>query len=94
MSYQIAWDEQAREFLRKIHKPDAQRIIRKVNSIIEDPFHFLERLVEISGYKLRIGDYRALIDVHEENNSISVVYIGHRKDIYQYLQRTGFRAKN
>jgi len=34
MSFQIDWDKQSRDFLRKIEKKDAQRIIRKINSII------------------------------------------------------------
>ena len=64
MSYQIGWDEKERDFLRKIHKPDAQRIVKKTNSIVEDSFHYLERLVDLSGYKLRIGDYRVLVDIY------------------------------
>lgn len=93
MNYNIAWDEKAREFLRKIHPPDAQRIIKKVNSIVDEPFHYLEILVDIKSYKLRVGDYRILIDVEENKRILSVVLIGHRKDIYQYVQRTGFSKK-
>jgi len=93
MNYNITWDEKAREFLRKIHPPDAQRIIKKVNSIVDEPFHYLEILVDIKSYKLRVGDYRILIDVEENKRILSVVLIGHRKDIYQYVQRTGFSKK-
>ena len=93
MSYQIVWDKKAQDFLRKIHKPDAQRIIKKVNSIVDDPKHYLEILVDIMSYKLRVGDYRVLIDVDENNRQLSVVLIGYRKDIYQYIQRLGFKIK-
>ena len=79
--------------MRKIHPEDAKRIIRKVNSIIDDPRHYLEMLVEIKNYKLRIGDYRALIDLDESNKNISVLFIGHRRDIYKYTKRTGFGKK-
>ena len=87
MSYEIIWDDKARDFLRKIYQKDAKRIIKKVNSIIDDPRHYLETLVKIKSYKLRIGNYRALIDLNENNNILSVVLIGHRKDIYKYVQR-------
>ncbi len=30
MSYQIVWDPEARDFLKKLNKPEAQRIIKKV----------------------------------------------------------------
>ena len=94
MIYEIIWDDKARDFLRKIHKVEAQRIIKKVNSIVSDPRHYLETLVEIKSYKLRIGDYRALIDMDENKKTLSVVLIGHRKDIYKYVQRSGFATNN
>lgn len=93
MSYEVIWDDNVRDFLRKIHKEDAKRIIKKVNSIAEEPRHYLEALVQIKSYKLRIGDYRALIDLDDKNKILSVVLIGHRRDIYKYVQRSGFRRK-
>ncbi|MEK6899771.1 MAG: type II toxin-antitoxin system RelE/ParE family toxin [Nanoarchaeota archaeon] len=93
MSYEISWDEKAREFLRKLHPPDAKRIIKKVNAIADEPLHYLETLVEIKSYQLMVGDYRILIDVDENKKKLSIVLIGHRRDIYQYVQRTGFSRK-
>ena len=93
MTYQITWDEKTRDFLRKLNKPDAQRIVKKVNSIVEDPQHYLESLVGLECYKLRIGDYRVLVDVNESTKNISVLLIGHRREIYQYVQKVGFARK-
>ena len=93
MSYEILWDDKARDFLRKIHQEDAKRIIKKVNSIVDEPRHYVETLVQIKSYKLRIGDYRVLIDLDDNKKTLSVVLIGHRRDIYQYVQRGGFRQK-
>ena len=93
MSYIIRWDKKAKEFLNKIGKANAQRIIKKVNDIVDCPRHYLEFLVDIEGYKLRIGDYRALIDLDESNKLIDVLLVGHRRDVYKYLKRTGFKLK-
>lgn len=93
MNYKIIWDPKVHDFLRKINKEDAKRIIKKVNSIVEDPKHYLETLVEIKSYKLRVGDYRALIDLDEDKKIVSIVLVGHRKDIYKYIKRTQFRKK-
>lgn len=86
MSYQIVWDEKAREFLRKLEKSDAQRIIKKANSIVNDPYHYLESLVGLDGYKLRVGDYRLIVDVNSSTHIIQINKIGHRKNIYQELR--------
>jgi len=93
MSYEVIWDKKSQEFLRKIHREEAKRIVKEVNSIVNDPRHYLESLVEIKSYKLRIGDYRALIDLNENESTLSVVLVGHRKDIYNYIQRSGFGKK-
>ena len=61
MNYSIIWDKEARIFLRKLPKIHAQRIIKKINSITNNPHHFLEPLVNLKSQKLRIGDYGALV---------------------------------
>ena len=85
MAYQIHWDEKAREFLRSISMEDARRIIKKVNGIVDFPRHYLDRLEELNAYKLRVGDYRAIIDLDENAQIISVLFIGHRKNVYNRL---------
>jgi mRNA-degrading endonuclease RelE of RelBE toxin-antitoxin system len=42
---------------------------------------YLEKLRGDPGFKLRAGDYRALIDIEE--NIIAVRVVGHRKNIYK-----------
>jgi len=61
---------------------DARRIVKKVNSIVDFPEHYLEELVELKAYKLRVGDYRLIIDLDKNNKTISIVFIGHRKNVY------------
>lgn len=85
MAYQIHWDEKARDFLRTISKEEAQRIIRKVNAIVDFPWHYLDRLEEVKAYKLRVGDYRLIIDLDENTQIVSVLFIGHRKNVYDRL---------
>jgi mRNA interferase RelE/StbE len=58
-------------------------MINKLNAASEDPRHFLDRLVGDTGYKLRIGDYRAIVDVLETEKVIAVRVVGHRKNVYK-----------
>lgn len=37
----------------------------------------------IAQYRLRIGDYRVLYDVYDDDEAVLVMRIGHRKDIYR-----------
>ncbi len=81
-SYSVKWRSRALDELRKLPKEVAQRLVRRVDIAKGDPKHFLERLVGDPGYKLRAGDYRAIVDILDEEKVMVVRIVGHRKNIY------------
>jgi len=80
--YSIQIEKNAEDFLKKLQKKDAEIILNKVYSIRENPFRFLKRLQGEKLWRLRIGDYRVIVDVIISMNKIIIVRIGHRKNIY------------
>ncbi len=82
MSFSVQWDEKAFSFLNKLPKEIAKRILSKIDSITENPFHFLEHY-EGDYYKLRIGDYRALIDIDFDNKILTIQVLDKRGRIYK-----------
>jgi len=80
--FQIELTETAKNFLKKLQKKDAEIILNKIYSIRENPYRFLKRLQGEKLWRLRIGDYRAVVDVIVSMNRIIVIRIGHRKNIY------------
>ena len=80
--FQIELTETAKDFLKKLQKKDAEIILNKIYSIRENPYRFLKRLQGEKLWRLRIGDYRAVVDVIVSINKIIVIRIGHRKNIY------------
>ena len=80
--YSIQIEENAEKFLKKLNKKDAEIILNKIYSIKDDPFRFLKRLQGQKLWRLRITDYRAIVDVVISMNKIVVLRIGHRKNIY------------
>ena len=69
--------------LDKLDKQIAQRIWKKVMAAKENPDHFFERLEGRTDYKLRVGDYRAIAEIDNENKRIEITMIGHRKNVYK-----------
>ncbi len=65
MSYEIKLDQKVDKFLDKLPKDIALRIINKFKQLRENPFRYLEHFEGKDVYKLRIGDYRALIDIEK-----------------------------
>lgn len=88
MAFEIRWDTKARDFLRKADKQVANRIVKKVDAIKDSPELFLDILKQINSYKLRVGDWRAIIDVDWNSKILFVRYIGHRENIYKRYKPT------
>jgi mRNA interferase RelE/StbE len=80
--YDLFFEKRALNFINKLDNSLKQRIWDKLLLCKENPFRFLEHLEQIKGYKLRVGDYRVILDVDRQNNRLVVLRIGHRRDIY------------
>ena len=80
--YSIQIEKNAENFLKKLQMKDAEIILNKIYSIKENPFRYLKRLQGEKLWRLRIGDYRAIVDVIISMNKIIVLKIGHRKNVY------------
>lgn len=73
----------AKKSLKKLPKNIVEIILKKLYSIREEPLRYIERLKDSRLWKLRIGDYRALLYLNTKDNTINVLKIGHRKEIYK-----------
>jgi mRNA interferase RelE/StbE len=80
--YSLEISKSARKFLEKLQKKDAEIILNKIYSLKDNPFRYLKRLQGEKLWRLRIGDYRAIVDVIISMNRIIVLRIGYRKNIY------------
>jgi len=81
--FKIRWDKRAKEELRKLETFLARRIIKKIREISEDPFSHVKKLKGSSYFRLRVGDYRVILDIDKSINILNVLKIGHRKNIYK-----------
>ncbi|MBU5537417.1 MAG: type II toxin-antitoxin system RelE/ParE family toxin [Candidatus Aenigmatarchaeota archaeon] len=68
MSWEIKWHTKAYEKLEALPSHIRERVINCVDRVKENPFHFLEHFERKGFYKLRIGNYRALISLDFEKN--------------------------
>ena len=83
MMYSLKWDFTALNDLRKFPKVVSKRIINKLTQLKENPKRYLERLSGDPGYKIRVGDYRIIVDLVEHESVIIIRAVGHRKKIYK-----------
>lgn len=82
-TYTLTFTESAAKELEKLPKDINLRIWNKLRASKLDPFRFFYRLKSRSDYKLRIGYYRIIADIKQNDRVIEVTKIGHRKNIYK-----------
>jgi len=83
MTYEIIFSDQALRQLKKLEKIVQLRIIAALERIRIRPQAYVTKLVGDPGYKLRVGDYRIIMDIDNKKLTILILKAGHRKNIYQ-----------
>ena len=83
--YKIAIDNKAMESLEKLPKTIAQSILKKIQETKENPHRYFIKLTNRTDYKLRVGDYRILADIEDNELKILVIHIGHRSNVYKQI---------
>jgi mRNA interferase RelE/StbE len=83
MSYKITFTDTSRKQFRKLEKDVQERIIKALERIRIRPERFVTKLVGDPGYRLRVKDYRVILDIKKSELVILVIKIGHRKNIYK-----------
>ena len=86
MSYKVTWHEDAMEDLRGLDKARALEIVDKVDAYLsEDPLALGKPLKGIFRglFRYRCGDYRVIYSIDRRDELLTVLTVGHRKDVYR-----------
>ena len=85
--YSIVFRKSVVRDVRRIPKPDLQRILAAIDRLSEDPRpRDSEKLSGLERYRLRKGVYRIIYEINDDRVIVVVVKIGHRKDVYRRPQ--------
>ena len=84
--YEITFSDSALRQLKKLEKQAQERIIKVLERIRIRPEDYIQKLVGDPGYKIRVGDYRIIVDIDHENLNILVIKVGHRKNVYDQIR--------
>lgn len=83
--YAIEFTKSAKKQFDKLPLDVQERIVSVLDRVRIRPEAHFERLVGENSYKLRVGDYRIIADIHQDKLLILVIKVGHRKNIYKRL---------
>lgn len=74
--------DSAEEWIYNADADVQEQVLKRLDRVSDFPEHFLEYYKGSSLYKVRAGDYRAVVDWDKENEELFVRRIGHRDGFY------------
>ena len=83
MTYEVLFSVLALRQLMKLGQQIIQRIIAAIERIRIRPDAYVKKLVGDEGYRLRVGNYRVILDLDGEKLAIPVLRIWHRGNVHE-----------
>lgn len=82
---EVEYSQQAIEQLEDLKSEIAERIVSKFDDVVWKPDHYLTRLSNSPYYRLRVGDYRVVVDWQRDESPevLLVREVGHWRNIYK-----------
>jgi mRNA interferase RelE/StbE len=70
--------------LARIDRQDCSRIVSAVRALANNPRpRGSKKLSGRPAWRIRVGEYRIIYEIHDDRLTVLVVAVGHRKDIYR-----------
>ena len=83
-AYKLFFKKSVQKDFDSIPKKDLKRILGRIETLSENPRpEGCEKLTGQERYRLRQGRYRIVYSVQDDELTVWVVKVGHRKDIYR-----------
>lgn len=86
--YKIYFRQSVLKDMAKIPKGELQRILKRIETLAVDPRpRGCEKISGQDRFRIRQSSYRIIYSIQDDELTILVVKIGHRRDIYRKLEK-------
>lgn len=83
-SYNVSLKRSVLKDLEPLPSRDRARIMERIGALADDPRpHGCEKLSALERYRIRVGDYRIVYAIEDDELVVWVVRVGHRRDVYR-----------
>jgi len=87
VTFAVLLHPKAAQELNKIKEPVRSRIRERLTELRRDPEGAGKKLRYTDFWSLRIGDYRAIYEIKRDREQVIILYVGHRKNVYDDFSR-------
>ncbi len=82
MVFTVLLHPKAAKELEKIENTTKTRIVERLRDLKDNPERVGKILRHSNFWSLRVGDYRAIYEIDRTRRQVVVLFIGHRKKVY------------
>jgi len=84
MSYEILIRRRAQKELARLARDDYERAKESITNLRGNPRpQGCKKLTGRDGWRIRSGDYRVIYEIDDAGQSVTILHVGHRRDIYK-----------
>lgn len=84
MSYAISIQRRAQKELSQLPPGAYEQVKEVIRALAHNPRPTgCHKLTARAGWRIRIGDFRVIYEIDDKNQTILVLHIGNRRDIYR-----------
>jgi mRNA interferase RelE/StbE len=84
VTYSVDILRSAQKQLGRIDREDQSRIISAIQALADDPRpQGCRKLSGRPAWRIRIGSYRVIYEIHDDQLLVLIVAAGHRKEVYR-----------
>jgi mRNA interferase RelE/StbE len=82
---EIRYSKQALEYLVKLQSRKAAKIRKSIALVANGKTEGLNivQMKPVDAYRLRVGDYRVIYEIHDDELILVVIKVGPRGDVYK-----------
>jgi len=83
MSYSLLILRRAQKELSNLPEDIYKKVKQIILKLSEDSRPYgCKKLKGREGWRIRVGDYRIIYEINDKDKTITILHIGHRKDVY------------
>jgi len=84
MSYTVFILRRAQKGLAKLPIEAYKRTKEAIQELSEEPRPAgCQKLTGREGWRIRVGDYRVIYEIDAAQSTVTVLHVGHRRDVYR-----------
>jgi mRNA interferase RelE/StbE len=84
MSYTVFILRRAQKELAQLPREVYVHIRDAIRDLEQEPRpHASAKLTGREGWRIRVGDYRVIYEIDDQQRVVTVLHIGHRRDVYR-----------